>query len=78
MVRLDQIEESKCCRVRHIEDDGASLGQLLPMGISVGNHIEVIYNRRFVPILLGVGDSLIALDRRKARTIFVEEEENGH
>jgi Fe2+ transport system protein FeoA len=76
MVRLDQVEENKCCRVHHIEDDGAALGKLLPMGISIGNHIEVVYNRRFVPILLSVGDSFIAIDRRKARTIFVEEEEN--
>ncbi|MDR0727291.1 MAG: ferrous iron transport protein A [Puniceicoccales bacterium] len=77
MVRLDQVEENKCCCVCLIEDEGSSLGKLLPMGISIGNHIEVVYNRRFVPILLSVGDSLIAIDRRRARTIFVEKEDNG-
>jgi Fe2+ transport system protein FeoA len=76
MVRLDQVEENKCCRVCHIEDDGVSLGKLLPMGISIGNHVGVVRNRRFIPILLRVGDSLIALDRRKAQIIFVEEEGN--
>ncbi|MDR2677537.1 MAG: ferrous iron transport protein A [Puniceicoccales bacterium] len=76
MVRLDRVEESKCCRVCRIEADGAFICKLLPMGISIGNRVEMVYNRRFVPILLGVGDSLIAIDRRKARTIFVEEEGN--
>jgi Fe2+ transport system protein FeoA len=76
MVRLDEVEENKCCCIRYIEGDGISLGKLLPLGISVGNHIEVVYNRRFIPILLSIGDSFIAVSRRKAQTIFVEEDGN--
>ncbi|MDR1456904.1 MAG: ferrous iron transport protein A [Puniceicoccales bacterium] len=73
MVRLDQVEENKCCWVCHIDGDDVSVGKLLPMGISVGNPIEIIYNRRFIPMLICVGDSIVAIDRRKAQKIFVEE-----
>jgi Fe2+ transport system protein FeoA len=44
----------------------------MALSVAVGNRAMVVQNRRFVPLLLRIGDSLVALNRRRARDVWVE------
>jgi Fe2+ transport system protein FeoA len=73
MVRLDRVRRNGRCRICALRGEDGALRRLMALSIAVGNRAEVVQNRRFVPLLLRVGDSLVALDRRRARGVWVEE-----
>ncbi|MDR3117576.1 MAG: ferrous iron transport protein A [Puniceicoccales bacterium] len=72
MVRLDRVRRNGRCRICALRGGGSSLRRLMALSIAIGNRAQVLQNRRFVPLLLRIGDSLVALDRRRARHVWVE------
>lgn len=72
MVSLDRVEQNKSCKICALSGQVHSLRRLMALSVAVGNRAMVVQNRRFVPLLLRIGDSLVALNRRRARDVWVE------
>ena len=51
-------------------------GRLMGMGLTIGARIEVLQKGRFKPLLIGVGESRIAMGRDIADMVLVEPEES--
>ncbi|MDR1437841.1 MAG: ferrous iron transport protein A [Puniceicoccales bacterium] len=73
MTTLDRVKKNTCCRICRIDSQNQHTMHLFGLGICVGNYAEVIQNCCLVPILLRIGNSTIAVSRKWARGILVEE-----
>ncbi|MDR0428542.1 MAG: ferrous iron transport protein A [Puniceicoccales bacterium] len=73
MAPLDRVRKNKCCEICKIEGNSRLFHRLFSLGVCIGNRAEVVQNLRPFPILLRIEDSLVALGRKLAKEIIVEE-----
>ena len=73
---LDTLNTSDCATVVGLNTSNELQGRLMGMGLTVGVKVEVLQggNGRFKPLLIGVGESRIAIGRDIAKMVLVEPE----
>ncbi|MGL5513431.1 MAG: FeoA family protein [Sporomusa sp.] len=73
MVSLTGQREGCHCRIRHLYGSDRFIIRIASMGLIVGTNIEIIQNREHYPLLLYARDTIIAIGRKEADNILVEE-----
>ena len=73
---LDALNTSDRATVVGLNTSGELQGRLMGMGLTVGAKLEVLQggSRRNKPLLIGVGESRIAIGRDVAKMVLVESE----
>ena len=74
--KLDGLNTSERATVVGLNTSNELQGRLMGMGLTVGAKVEVLQGGygRFKPLLIGVGESRIAIGRDIARMVLVESE----
>lgn len=73
MVSLTKQKENSHCRVSELRGTTRFISRITSIGLTTGTIIEVIQNRRNHPLLLFARDTMIAVSKKEAQNIFVEE-----
>lgn len=69
---LDQIAPGGRVALRALRADRELRGRLMLLGLFVGARADVLQSRRGGPMLIRVRNTLVALGRDEAKTIFVD------
>ena len=70
--KLDSLSTLQLATVVGLDTSNDLQGRLMGMGLTIGARVEVLQNGRFKPLLIGVGESRIAMGRDIAAMILVE------
>ncbi len=73
MTNLQQKSENRRCRICDFCGSAKLISRATAMGLTIGAVVEVVQNRKFYPVLVVVRDTMIALSRKEASRIMVEE-----
>lgn len=74
MTDLTQVKTGKKARVVQINGDKRYLSRITSIGMNIGSRVEMLQNVKKRPLLVYSRDTMIALNRREAENIKVEEE----
>jgi len=73
MKDLTDHKKGNTCRVASIEGDNRFISRISSMGIAIGSSVDIIQNTFGMPMLLYAHDTLVALSRKEAGKIKVDE-----
>ncbi|HMM23104.1 MAG TPA: ferrous iron transport protein A [Selenomonadales bacterium] len=73
MGSLDCQNENSYCRISHFRGSARFIGRITAMGLTIGTVVEIVQNRKYYPLLLFARDTMLAVSRKEARNILVEE-----
>ena len=76
---LDAINISDRATVVELNASNDLQGRLMGMGLTIGAKVEILHGGygRFEPLVVGVGESRIAIGRDVAKMILVESDAEG-
>jgi len=76
---LDSLNMSERATVLELSASNELRGRLIAMGLTVGAKVEILHGGRgrFKPLVVGVGESRIAIGRDIARMVLVESDAEG-
>lgn len=74
MTDLTQLQTGTRARVVQISGDKRYLSRITSIGMNIGSRVEMLQNVKKRPLLVYSRDTMIALNRREAQNIKVEEE----
>uniref|UniRef100_A0A7C4JM04 Ferrous iron transport protein A n=1 Tax=Staphylothermus marinus TaxID=2280 RepID=A0A7C4JM04_STAMA len=73
MKTLDQAEAGSRVRIVRVEEKGELTWRLALMGLTKNTILEVIHNDRKGPLIVSINGSKIAIGRKIASSILVED-----
>ena len=73
MAELSSKKENSFCKVRDLQGSGRFISRITSMGLTIGAEVEVLQNKRNNPLLLYVRDTMLAVSKKEAKKILVEE-----
>lgn len=73
MDSLSQQKEDKSYVVKKLNGTPRFISRITSIGLSIGTVVEVVQNKRKSPLLIYARDTMIAISKKEAANIFVEE-----
>lgn len=73
MIALNEVNTGQKVVVTDIEGDQRFLSRITSIGLTIGCEIEMLHNERKLPLLFYGRDTVVALNRKESKNIFVEE-----
>ncbi len=72
MVSLDKVNAGQKVVVAEIKGDTRFQNRITSIGLTLGCEIEMLYNEKKLPLLFYGRDTVVALNRREGKDVFVE------
>jgi ferrous iron transport protein A len=73
MIALNEVNTGQKVVVTDVEGDQRFLSRITSIGLTIGCEIEMLHNERKLPLLFYGRDTVVALNRKESKNIFVEE-----
>lgn len=74
MINLTELKKGDQSDIKTIKGDSRFISRITSIGLSVGSNVQVIRNGFGMPMLLFAHDTLIAVSKKEARNIFVNQQ----
>ncbi|NMD39063.1 MAG: ferrous iron transport protein A [Christensenellaceae bacterium] len=72
MLKLNNVKAGQKAIVVKIQGDKRFLSRITSIGLTLGCKIEVLYNESKLPLLLYGRDTVVALNQKESKNVFVE------
>ncbi|NLZ37790.1 MAG: ferrous iron transport protein A [Clostridiales bacterium] len=72
MVSLDKVNAGQKVVVAEIKGDTRFQNRITSIGLTLGCEIEMLYNEKKLPLLFYGRDTVVALNRKEGKDVFVE------
>jgi len=72
VVSLDKVNAGQKVVVAEIKGDTRFQNRITSIGLTLGCEIEMLYNEKKLPLLFYGRDTVVALNRKEGKDVFVE------
>lgn len=72
MLTLTQAEEGREYTVKDIKGDARFISRITSIGLTTGAMLKVVRNVKRLPLLIYSRDTMLAINKREANSIYVE------
>lgn len=72
MLTLTQAEEGREYTVKDVKGDARFISQITSIGLTTGAMLKVVRNVKRLPLLIYSRDTMLAINKREANSIYVE------
>ena len=76
MTNLTKLKQEESGDIKTITGDSRFISRIKSIGLSVGSTVRVMRKEFGMPMLLYAHDTLIAVSKKEAKKIMVQQEEN--
>ena len=72
MLTLTQAEEGREYTVKDVKGDARFISRITSIGLTTGAMLKVVRNVKCLPLLIYSRDTMLAINKREANSIYVE------
>ncbi len=72
MLTLTQAEEGREYTVKDVKGDARFISRITSIGLTTGAMLKVVRNVKRLPLLIYSRDTMLAINKREANSIYVE------
>lgn len=73
MTSVDTLKKGESARIETLMGSPGFISRAAAMGITPGVRVTTVQNRKSLPLLIFLRDTLVALDRRDARRVIIHD-----
>ncbi len=72
MIKLSEVKAGQKAVIADIKGNARFLSRVTSIGLTIGCEIEILHNEEKFPLLFYGRDTVVALNRKESKDVFVE------